>query len=212
MSIGDKLQKFNIFAPRERVDESTSKMHVAFESLHSLRKDVASIADGVGTPTLGHYRVLLKYFAQLNYLQGRFPISPHGIKVEFGWADAFATDIVVRLPVLLWEKVSVLWNMGAIQNNIGATMDHSREEGAKAAASHFSLAAGIFNTMEKLINDFKNERTRDISPQLLTLMVEVALANAQQCVYRGACAKGMKNTMLAKLALGTSTAYQNCFQ
>ena len=212
MSLSDRLQKFNIFTPRERVDEGTASMHAAFESLHNLRKEVANIADGIASPTVMHYRVLLKYYAQLNYIEGRFPISKDAIRIDFAWADAFATDIFVKLPVLLWEKVAVLWNMGAIQNNIGVILDHSREDGAKAAASHFSMAAGIFTYIKELINDFKDERTRDISPQLLTLMVEVALANAQHCVYEGARAKGMKDAMLSRIALATSNAYQQCFE
>ena len=212
MTLVDKLQKFNIFTPREKLGKMHATMNAAFFSLHDLRKEVAGICDSPATPTVVHYRTILKYYAQLNFIQGRFPVSRDGIRIEFDWLDAFARDIHVKLPVLLWEKVAVLWNMGAVQNNIGAVMDLSREEGAKAAGTHFTMAAGIFQHIKELINDFKEERTRDISPQLLTLMVEVCLANAQTCVYEGAKIKGMKNATLARLALAVSRCYQSCFE
>lgn len=211
MSLSDKLQKFNIFTPVKKLDQNSADMNAAFVSLHDLRKEIANISEGHAIPTLVHYTTILKYFVQLNFIEGRFPISREGAKVDFMWGDAFATEISVKLPSLLWEKVSILWNMAATQNNIGVVMDHSREEGCKAAAAHFCMAAGIFQHIQVVINGFKEERTRDISPQLLNIMMEVCLANAQSCVYEGAKIKGMKNPTLARLALGTSQAYQTAF-
>ena len=212
MTLGDKLQKFNIFSSQTTVDDATASMNSAFSSLHDLRKEITAISDQTSIPTVVHYRTVLKYFAQLNFIQGRFPLSRDEVRIDFHWCDAFATDIHVKIPVLLWEKVSVLWNMAALQNNIGASLDHTREEGAKAAASHCSLAAGIFAYIQQLSNDFKEERTRDISPQLLNLMREVCLANAQNCVYDGARVKGMKDATLARVALATSQSFQTCFE
>jgi hypothetical protein len=211
MTLGDRLQKFNIFAPAQ-IESDRASMNAAFASLHDLRKEVTEVSEGVAVPTVVHYRTVLKYYAQLNYIQSRFPIAPDEIKIDFDWCDAFATDIHVKLPVLLWEKVSVMWNLASLQNNVGASMDVSREEGAKAAASHCSMAAGIFSYIQQLSNNLKQERTRDISPQLLTLMHEVCLANAQSCVYNGARAKGMAPASLARIALATSQAYQRCWE
>ena len=61
MSVADKLQKFNIFMPRQKVDETTASMNAAFISLHDLRKEVSAISEGVSAPTVVHYRTLLKY-------------------------------------------------------------------------------------------------------------------------------------------------------
>ena len=151
-----------------------------------------------------------RYFAQLHFIQGRFPISKDAVRIDFDWCDAFSTEIHVKVANLLWEKVAVMWNMATLQNNVGTGLDRSRAEGAKAAASHCAMAAGMFDFILKISNDFQEERTRDISPPLLNLMREICIANAQSCAYDGARVKGVADALLARLAFATSQAYQRC--
>ncbi len=70
MSLADKLQKFNIFTPPDKPDSTVVSLNTAFVSLHDLRKEVADICEVAVAPTLVHYRTILKYYAQLNFMQG----------------------------------------------------------------------------------------------------------------------------------------------
>ena len=74
--------------------------------------------------------------------------------------------------------------MAAVQSQIGVGIERTTNTGIKEARSHFVLAAGQFAYIrDVLLKDIHGTRTKDISPTVLTFLVQGCLANAQGCYY-----------------------------
>ena len=74
--------------------------------------------------------------------------------------------------------------MAAIQCRLGESLDRTSEVSIKQARAHFTLAAGQFSHIkEVMLKKINGSRTKDISPNVLTFLVQGCLANAQACYY-----------------------------
>ena len=155
---------------------------------------------------------LLQYYAQVERLQGVFPIHPDGVRVAFIWHDAFRPTKKASEIDLVFEKSAVLFNVGAVRSCMAASADRTAPEGMKLACQQFQLAAGVFKHLrEKVTPQLKCALQSEMTPEGLQMVENIMLAQAQACFYEKAVvdrakSASMKASVIARLASQVRTA------
>jgi len=75
-----------------------------------------------------------------------------------------------------------LFNLGSITSQIAEVQNRSSAEGAKKACHFFQLAAGTFDHLKDYLQQRPHQAsTPDLTTELLTILVNLMLAQAQEC-------------------------------
>ncbi|KXJ20769.1 Programmed cell death 6-interacting protein [Exaiptasia diaphana] len=91
---------------------------------------------------------LLRYYDQLVSMEGKLPITESQIRISFTWYDAFDKGSMfgykkASLSSSAYEKICLLFNIGALQSQIASAQNLNSEDGVKLAAKMFQEAALI---------------------------------------------------------------------
>ncbi|KAH9498601.1 Tyrosine-protein phosphatase non-receptor type 23 [Bulinus truncatus] len=141
---------------------------------------------------------LKKYYAQLLYLQGRFPMVEGGeAAIAFTWEDVQTGRDTVICDIK-FEQACILYNIGSLHSLLGALDTRHNAEGMKVSCTHFQCAAWAF---ELLRNNFcSSSMSTDMSFELLNFHVTLMLAQAQECILEKSIFDNRKNSITAKVA------------
>ena len=104
-----------------------------------------------------------------------------------GWPHA-TTDIK-------FEMASVLFNIGGLHMNLGASNDCQTADGMKMSCSHFQQAAWAFQQL----SEKPQHRDTDLCSEVLTFLSTVSLAQAQECILEKSIIDGRKPESVAKV-------------
>ncbi|KAM7011083.1 rhophilin-2 [Passerculus sandwichensis] len=133
--------------------------------------------------------MLISYFLQLGYVENRFFPPTRHIGVLFTWYDSF-TGVPVCQQNLLLEKASVLFNIGALYTQIGTRCNRQTRAGLENAVDAFQKAAGVLSYLKET---FTHTPSYDMSPAMLSVLVKMMLAQAQECVFEQIGLSGIRN-------------------
>ncbi|KAG2231674.1 hypothetical protein INT48_005157 [Thamnidium elegans] len=150
---------------------------------------------------------LIKYYAQLVFISAKFPID---VGIEFPWYLAFQAD--AQRPVLHrnmnYEKACVLYSIGAVYSQLGNAENKSTTEGVKRACNYFQNSAGCFqHLLEVVVPEMRIAPTVDMSPYALQTLINLMLAQAQECVWQKAAMDQLRDGTIARLSLKISEFY-----
>ena len=81
---------------------------------------------------------------------------------------------------MAFEKACVLFNVGALHTQLGSRHDRSSAAGLDAAVNCFLRAAGIFRFLHET---FTNAPSKDLSPEVLDMLIQLMLAQARECLH-----------------------------
>ena len=95
------------------------------------------------------------------------------------------------------EMASVLFNIGGLHMNLGASDDRQTEDGMKMSCSHFQQAAWAFQQL----SEKPQHKDTDLSSEVLTFLSTVSLAQAQECILKKSIIDGRKPETVAKVIL-----------
>nr|XP_003699475.1 PREDICTED: programmed cell death 6-interacting protein [Megachile rotundata] len=159
--------------------------------------------------------VIYSYYDQLCALEGKIPA--HELQIPFKWKDAFDRTIFggklsLTISTIGYEKVCVLFNIAALQSSIAATQSLESDEGLKLAAKLFQQSAGIFNYLKGNVMMAIQELTPDISPETLSALSALMLAQAQEIFVHKAIYDAMKDGIVAKLAAQAEELYADALK
>ncbi len=74
---------------------------------------------------------LKKYFCQLNFLRTRFPMMEGGpCAITFSWFEVFSESLHTWADIE-FEMSCILYNIGALHSELGATGNRQSPEGMK---------------------------------------------------------------------------------
>lgn len=123
--------------------------------------------------------------------------------------DSF-TGVPVSQQTLLLEKASILFNIGALYTQIGTRCNRQTEAGLESAVDAFQRAAGVLNYLKET---FTHTPSYDMSPAMLSVLVKMMLAQAQESVFEKICLLGIQNEFfvlvkVAQEAAKVAAAYQ----
>lgn len=148
---------------------------------------------------------LSRYFDQLRSLEMKLPES--GAVVPFKWKDAFDKGGLfsgrqsLTNSSLGFERVCVLWNIGALASQLATEQDLSNDAGLKGAARQFQLAAGVYDYLkDNVMSTIQQEPTPDMHPETLNALSALMLAQAQEVFFTKAEKDGFKPALRAKIA------------
>ena len=96
-----------------------------------------------------------------------------------------------------FELACVLYNIGALHGELGALDSRNNAESMKVACTHFQCAVWAFETLK---DDSRLFKSRDISHDILTLFIQVMLAQAQECILEKSMLDNRKSSIVAKVA------------
>ncbi|XP_068117151.1 rhophilin-2 [Hyperolius riggenbachi] len=133
--------------------------------------------------------LLIGYFQQLGYIESRFfPASRH-MGILFTWYDSF-TGVPVSQPNISLEKASILFNIGALYTQIGTRCNRQTRSGLEEAVNTFHKAAGVFSYLKET---FTHIPSYDMSPAILSALIKMLLAEAQECHFEHMILSGVQN-------------------
>lgn len=150
---------------------------------------------------------LIKYYAQLVFISAKFPID---VGIEFPWYLAFHDD--AQRPVLHrnmnYEKACILYSIGCLYSQLGNSENRSTTDGVRRACNYFQNAAGCFqHLLESVVPEMRVSPTVDMSPYALQTLINLMLAQAQECVWQKAAMDGLRDGTIARLSLKISEFY-----
>ncbi|XP_007471007.1 PREDICTED: rhophilin-2 [Lipotes vexillifer] len=162
--------------------------------------DLMDLRQACRTPSRDEAGVelLMSYFIQLGFVESRFFPPTRQMGILFTWYDSL-TGVPVSQQNLLLEKASILFNIGALYTQIGTRCNRQTEAGLQSTVDAFQRAAGVLNYLKET---FTHTPSYDMSPAMLSVLVKMMLAQAQESTFEKICLSGIQNEffMLVKVA------------
>lgn len=188
-AFGPKLKQYIRDVYHEDPEMYSNEIH----TLEGLRAAaVCSVRDVTGCSALK------RYYCQLHFLQSRFPMAKDGAAaVSFTWRDIYA-GMVCTLADIRFEMVSILYNIGALHVQLGASDSRVTADGMKLSCTHFQCAAWAF---QHLKDTFPQPAGVDLAPDVMQFMYHLSLAQAQECILEKSMMDNRKATIIAKVAV-----------
>ncbi|KDR76216.1 hypothetical protein GALMADRAFT_247478 [Galerina marginata CBS 339.88] len=155
----------------------------------------------------------LLYHAQLVSILTKLPAD---IQLAIAYAPAFNPSVVpVTSMNLVFERASVLFNLAALYSQLGGAQDRSANEGIKRAAAYYQQAAGTLSFLHSsvlpklLYSPDEEDIPLDLSNDFIKGLELLMLAQAQECSWQLAKLNQYRNSLIAKIAAGTSSFYRS---
>ncbi|KAG5982369.1 serine/threonine protein kinase prr1 [Claviceps digitariae] len=172
--------------------------------IDALRQDAVNVRE----PHPSGAKKLKAYAAQLTWISGKFPID---IGAEFTWYPAlgYNTERPIVRNNIKFELLNILYNLAALYSQLAVNTSRSTTEGIKSAANYFSLAAGVLSHMKKeVVPELRmSDPPDDMDEHTLDSLLQLHLAQSQECFWQKAVVDGYKDASIAKLAARVSDLY-----
>jgi programmed cell death 6-interacting protein len=133
------------------------------------------------------------------------------IGAEFTWYPALGYNterpqVETKLP---FEQLSILFNLTALYSQLGVNANRASPDGLKTAASWFSQAAGVLQHMKTTVLPELSMANPpdDMDDTTLEALLQLSLAQSQECFWQKAVVDGYKDASIAKLAARLSDLY-----
>jgi len=186
-----------------KYDQHPDMFRQDLEVIETLRSDAINVREphptGVGK--------LQAYAAQLVWIGGKFPID---IGADFTWYPAlgYNTERPVVHNNLQFELANILFNLAALYSQMAIASNRSSTEGLKTAASYFNQSAGVLSHIKTaVLPELRTTPPEDMDEHALEALVQLQLAQSQECFWQKAVKDGYKDALIAKLAAKVSDLY-----
>uniref|UniRef100_A0A673KWM3 Rhophilin-2-like n=1 Tax=Sinocyclocheilus rhinocerous TaxID=307959 RepID=A0A673KWM3_9TELE len=146
--------------------------------------------------------LLANYFSQLSFLETRFFSPTRQIGIFFTWYDSF-TGVPVCQQNISLEKASMLFNMAALYSQIGTRADRQTQAGLEDAIAAFQKSAGVLHYLKET---FTHTPSYDMSPAMLSMLIRLMLAQAQECLFEQITLPGIRNEFFSLLRIAQEAA------
>ncbi|KTG31922.1 hypothetical protein cypCar_00001279 [Cyprinus carpio] len=146
--------------------------------------------------------LLASYFSQLSFLEPRFFSPTRQIAIFFTWYDSF-TGVPVCQQNISLEKASMLFNMAALYSQIGTRADRQTQAGLEDAIAAFQKSAGVLHYLKET---FTHTPSYDMSPAMLSMLIRLMLAQAQECMFEQITLPGIRNEFFSLLKIAQEAA------
>ncbi|XP_014910940.1 rhophilin-2 isoform X2 [Poecilia latipinna] len=162
--------------------------------------DLMDLRQACRTPSRNETGVelLAKYYSHLPLIENRFFSPMRQTGIFFTWYDSF-TGVPVCQQNLSLEKASMVFNMAALYSQIGTRSDRQTIVGLQEAISSFQRAAGMLSHLKAT---FTHIPSYDMSPAMVSMLIQLMIAQAQECLFEKIALPGVQNqfTSLIKMA------------
>ncbi|KAG9260957.1 rhophilin-2 isoform X1 [Astyanax mexicanus] len=146
--------------------------------------------------------LLANYFTQLSLLESRFFSPNRQMGIFFTWYDSF-TGVPVCQQNMSLEKASILFNMAALYTQIGTRSDRQTSSGLEESITAFQRSAGVLSHLKET---FTHTPSYDMSPAMLSMLVKMMFAQAQECLFEKLALPGIRNEFFSLLKMAQEAA------
>uniref|UniRef100_A0A1L8DJF9 Putative programmed cell death protein n=1 Tax=Nyssomyia neivai TaxID=330878 RepID=A0A1L8DJF9_9DIPT len=161
--------------------------------------------------------IVYNYYDQLSGLETKIPVQE--LQIPFKWKDAFSKGSIfggrasLTLSSLAYEKVCVLFNIAALQSAVAGAQSLDSDEGLKMATKLYQQSAGIFTHLKAAVPAaIPQEPTPDLYQEVLTILTNLMVAQAQEIFIVKAIRDKMKDQIIAKLCCQCEEFYAECLR
>ncbi|KAG6025463.1 serine/threonine protein kinase prr1 [Claviceps citrina] len=188
----------------DKYDQHPDMFKQDLDVIDALRQDAINVRE----PHPSGAKKLQAYAAQLAWISGKFPID---IGADLTWYPAlgYNTERPMVRNNLKYELLNILYNLAALHSQLAVNTSRSTTEGLKSAANHFLLAAGVLSYMKKeVVPELRmSDPPEDMDVHTLDSLLQLFLAQSQECFWQKAVVDGYKDASIAKLAARVSDLY-----
>ncbi|CAH3130479.1 unnamed protein product [Pocillopora meandrina] len=204
--------------PLEKFIKNTFSAETAEENEDAI-SELSKLRNTVVMQTLDKHESalepMLRYYDQLEAMEGKLPVSESQIRISYTWYDAFDKGSLFgyrksSMSSLQYERLCVLFNIGVLQGQIAAAQNFQTDEGLKTAAKMFQSASGAFQQLKDAVFPQLNQvPTPDLSVEMLTFCGAVMLAQGQESIWNKTEQDKMKDAVIAKVAAQAADFYKS---
>jgi programmed cell death 6-interacting protein len=109
---------------------------------------------------------------------------------------------------LHFERVNIMYNLAALYSQLAIGSNRTDTEGLKTAASYFNQSAGVLKYLkEEVVPELRITPPEDMEEDSLDSLIQLQLAQSQECFWHKAVMDGYKDASVAKLAAKVSDFY-----
>ncbi|KAL2256511.1 hypothetical protein VTK26DRAFT_1559 [Humicola hyalothermophila] len=188
----------------KKYDQHPEMFRHDLEVIDSLRRDAVNVRE----PHPSGIKKLQVYAGQLVWVGGKFPID---VGADFTWYPAlgYHTEHPLVQNNLKYELLNILYNLAALYSQLAIAANRNTTEGLKTAASYFSQAAGVLSHMKtEILPELRMANPPDdMDEATLESLVQLFLAQSQECFWNKAVNDRYKDASIAKLAARVSDLY-----
>ncbi|RZC41776.1 tyrosine-protein phosphatase non-receptor type 23 [Asbolus verrucosus] len=177
------------------------------ESYNTEISNLEALRSAATRPTIdvAGCQLLKKYYCQLHFLKSRFPMGElQAAAVYFSWKDSYS-NMPCSVPDIRFELMCILYNIGALHTQLGASDSRNSPDGLKMACTHFQCAAWAFQTVKETYYQMVPFIS---SIELVHFMQQVCFAQAQECILEKSMMDNRKATITAKVAVQVVDHYK----
>ncbi|KND94256.1 pH-response regulator protein palA/prr-1, partial [Tolypocladium ophioglossoides CBS 100239] len=189
-----------------KYDQHPDMFKQDLEVVDALRRDAVNVRE----PHPSGVKKLQAYAGQLAWIGGKFPID---IGAEFTWYPAlgYNTERPMVRNNLKYELMNVLYNLAALYSQLAVSSSRSNAKGLKLAAHNFNLAAGVLSHMQKeVLPELRMpDPPEDMDGHTLEALIQLFLAQSQECSWQSGVMNDLKDLSIAKLAARLSDLYNS---
>lgn len=161
-------------------------------------------------PDLKTITALKSYYIQISALSQKLPQD----SLQFAWYPIFDTDGLKGKPVVsrsfLYERCCVLFLLGGMYSQLALVQNRMTSDGLKKAGIYFQYAAGCFQVLtEDQFAPSLDALPGDLRINTLSALTYLMLASAQEIYWLKAVTDALKDTVVAKLSMQTSSFYES---
>ncbi|KAF2964172.1 hypothetical protein GQX73_g9394 [Xylaria multiplex] len=186
-----------------KYDQHPDMFRQDLDVIDALRRDAVNVRE----PHPSGIKKLQAYAAQLVWISGKFPID---IGADFTWYPSLGYNI--ERPIvhnnLQFERANIMYNLAALYSHLAISSNRTDTDGLKAAASYFNQAAGVLTHLKnEIIPELRTTPPDDMDEHSLESLIQLQLAQSQECFWSKAVMDRYKDASIAKLAAKVSDLY-----
>ncbi|KAI0407979.1 BRO1-like domain-containing protein [Xylaria palmicola] len=186
-----------------KYDQHPDMFRQDLDVIDALRRDAVNVRE----PHLSGTKKLQAYAAQLVWISGKFPID---IGADFTWYPSLGYNM--ERPVvhnnLQFERANIIYNLAALYSQLAIGSNRADTEGLKTAASYFNQAAGVLTHLKReILPELRTTPPDDMDEATLESLIQLQLAQSQECFWLKAVMDQYKDASIAKLAAKVSDLY-----
>lgn len=161
-------------------------------------------------PSLKTITALKSYYVQISALSQRLPQD----SLQFAWYPIFDVGNSKGRPFIsrsfLYERCCVLFLLGSMYSQLALVQNRLTSDGLKKAGIYFQYAAGCFQVLtEDQFAPSLDEIPCDLRANTLSALTYLMLASAQEIYWLKAVTDALKDSVVAKLSMQTSSFYES---
>ena len=184
---------------------SVTRFFALFEESHQSMVSISSQFE-FDENALQPFATCLRYYKSIEE-----KLSSKNLDLEFVWFDTLRKK-KVKDSSYAFEKINLMFNLGAVYSFIATRGDFATPEGKKASMNKFLMAAGCFDKVREWSRDLPRIDSIDLTQEHCSYAIHLMTAQAYICMFEFVDKATYSKLSIGKLANAVSKNYLYAFE